>query len=170
VPENGIVVANFGSHLADGDHHASLSQYSQLVEDFARDATAWRDRGPNNGDFRAVVWLPSPYLPLRSDGFVVAFKDWRSLTRMSAFNEAASRIMRAHGIPVLDNVSPTNAYMALQVDDAHYTQPNIQATQPAVFKTEMCHPKRQAGPGSPRYVWSFAAAQRQVPPAMKMPL
>ena len=75
VPETGVVVANFGQHPADGEHHDSLSQYSQLVEDFARDAAAWRDTGSSGDHFRAVVWLPSPYVPLRSDGWVVAKKD-----------------------------------------------------------------------------------------------
>jgi len=46
--------------------------------------------------------------------------------------------MRRHGIAVLDSVTPTNAFMALQVDSAHYTQANVASAAPVLLLTMLC--------------------------------
>jgi len=38
---------------------------------------------------RSVVWVPSPYLPLRNDPWVATNHDWRTGTRLTAFNEVS---------------------------------------------------------------------------------
>ena len=77
---------NFGAHNAAGNHQWTLKVYAALLVTWVKAARSWRAAGME----RHVMWLPSPYLPLRDDGGVRLSKDWRTMGRISLFNQVAA--------------------------------------------------------------------------------
>ncbi len=118
-----LVVANCGHHPASDDHW-SLQKYSNTVTHMLIDAMK------NNFTNRNLVWMESPPQPLRQDHWVIDSKDWRTLHRLTLFNDFSNRLFARHNFSVLYTFQPLLPFMECMCDAAHYIGPSVQ--QPVI--------------------------------------
>ena len=90
-----VLIANFGQWNAAKEHH-TFARYRGAVDRWF--ATTWP--APAAGAMR--VWA-STVPTVRNDPWVRATQDWRTLSRLSLFNEYADAAAAAHGWIVLDS-------------------------------------------------------------------
>ena len=102
-----VVLANFGQHNA-AMAQWNMTRYLETIQRFVKNAKDTIVTETSLGRARHVVWIPNNYFPVRNDGWVRVNYDGRSLGRISAYNDLASRQMYSAGIRQIDNVSPTN--------------------------------------------------------------
>jgi len=132
LPSDGkiVVISNFGQHPADGRHRWSIDRYRTQISIWCSNALKWRDIDPIN---RVVMWVPTPFAPLRNDGWVRAYGDQRTLQRISTFNYVAGIEMLNSNIPVIDNASPVMSFLTLSDDAAHFSGRPRQFQAPIVL-------------------------------------
>ena len=127
-----VLVTNFGQHPAASTQ--PLEGYAAHVRRWVQRTQWWVAAGRN----RHAMWMPTPLLPPRVDGFVRGHHDGRTLHRLQAYNEAANEIVAAANITIIDNLAPTLGYTSLQDDAAHYTQRPIFELQPTLVLRQIC--------------------------------
>ena len=69
------------------------------LDEYAIKLRHWIDRARGwaaHGEHRYAMWMPSPLLPPRVDGFARANKDGRTLHRLSLYNEVAATKRLTH--------------------------------------------------------------------------
>lgn len=138
-----VLLANFGQHPSDGKHGWTLETYVERVLEWQKAAVNWKSASNR----REVIWLPSPFTPLRKDAWVRSYKDKRTLQRISMFNIAAIQNMASAQIHVLDNVGVTVAFLTLSDDEAHFTGPPRQF-QSVIVLSEICVLLRRESKGT----------------------
>ena len=107
-----VLIANFGQWSAAKEHH-TFARYRRAVDRWF--ATTWP--APAAGAMR--VWA-STVPTVRNDPWVRATQDWRTLSRLSLFNEYADAAAAAHGWIVLDSWNLTLPFLlAPREDVAH---------------------------------------------------
>ena len=127
-----LVLVNFGHHNAAA--RQSLEDFRLSVVKWTKRVLAWRAQGQN----RKVFWLKGVLSPPRTDGYVRGFKDGRSVHRMKVYMDTALKLVQRAGIPSIDNFAPTEAYLMLQKDAAHYTGSPIEQFLPHVVLSQLC--------------------------------
>jgi len=113
-----VIVANFGQWDAGWPegHSTPVEEYGALVADLVANAT-----GPRR---RKFVWMTNNPADAGAGGsgyFECPKREWRDLRLMAAYNEAANRVMRAHGVPVWDSVGVLGDVFDRTFDTAHFS-------------------------------------------------
>ena len=101
--------------------HWSFDKFRSRAEQRFAKAVSLRKRGVH------VVWYLAPFYPHTTNGFPVVVKDWRTDARIRLFNNYAKQRCLTLGIPVVDPMSISSAFMHTSPDQAHFT--NFVATE-----------------------------------------
>ncbi|KAJ9467797.1 hypothetical protein DIPPA_27946 [Diplonema papillatum] len=126
-----VVVAGFGSWALGGGGKDpkgkvledvgrwSFARYTAAVAKVAREMRAAREEGRGRPGVR-FIWATMPAYPPNQRRFSKLKGEYRTNPRIDLFNQAASRIMREHGVAVLDTFAPSLAMLHLSLDHNHH--------------------------------------------------
>ena len=138
-----VIVANFGQWDAGWPEGriTPVEEYGALVAALVAKATGAR---------RRFVWMTNNPADTGENWryFACPKTEWRDLRVMAAYNEAANRVMRAHGVPVWDTVGVLGDVFDRTFDHAHFSPwltRNLR--EPLMEAWEATCPIEDRGPG-----------------------
>lgn len=122
LPETSVkydfVLFNCGHHYAS-HFHETFEQYRSIIDKTIRDYSdriRWHGYSRHN-----VVWMESVPQPIRSDHWVMESKDWRTIQRLSMYNDYANTMFRHHNYTVIETFHALLPLGEGGCDFAHYT-------------------------------------------------
>ena len=108
------IIMNTGQHPADGHHHWSLRKYREHINDLA------------GSSHSKIVWVNSPSVGgFQKSSWLVSYKDWRTYSRLRAFNMISEDAFRKAGVPVISYFAPTSAMAGKDPDGTHFTAESV---------------------------------------------
>lgn len=110
-----LQVLNCGHHPASNEHQP-VDVYKEELFNF------WKYSNTSESKVKhdKFVWLETNPQPFRNDRFVFDYQDWRTLHRISAFNQIANNFWSHHNVSVIYSFQQLLPFADSGCDIAHY--------------------------------------------------
>ena len=98
-----LTVQNFGQHPADGAHHWTFDHYKQQANSLAAKLSG-QDKAVRKKKF---LWHETNAMMFRKDSWIIAYNDWRTNSRIGAYNLHATAKMKELDVGIIPTFRQT---------------------------------------------------------------